>query len=98
MPPRAELWGLTEPETLATTGVPRGAMMSFPWWRRPPERGWPQSFENARGPCTGQIQLPEAMTPVGPPLGAEAGVAAAARDAAFGFARLAAAARSAARL
>src|SRR5688572_9220481 len=58
MPPRLELWPRAVPLTEATTGVPRGERMSVPWWRRPPERGWPQSLVNARGPCTGHIQEP----------------------------------------
>ena len=40
------------------TGVPRGERMSVPLWRRPPERGLPQSFEKARGPCTGHPHEP----------------------------------------
>jgi hypothetical protein len=33
--------------------VPDAAIMSTPWWPRPPERAAPQLSTNSTGPCTG---------------------------------------------
>src|SRR5918995_6707944 len=44
----------TRPLTGATVGVPEAAIMSTPWWVRPPERAAPKLSTNDTAPCTGQ--------------------------------------------
>src|SRR5881394_878999 len=54
MPPTGPLRGSRVPPRLATTGVPRAARMSVPWWLAPPARGAPHVSENDVLPWTGQ--------------------------------------------
>ena len=61
MPPRllVEI-RLIVPEKIATSGVPRAAIMSTPWWVRPPDLGAPQESVKETAPATGQAPFPEA--------------------------------------
>src|SRR5918995_7092854 len=43
----------TRPLAGATVGVPEAAIMSTPWWVRPPERAAPKLSTNDAAPCTG---------------------------------------------
>src|SRR5918995_6944564 len=43
----------TRPPAGATVGVPAAAIMSTPWWARPPERAAPKLSTNDTAPCTG---------------------------------------------